>query len=61
MDGFEVPLGGFLEGGHRQTGQRVLEAQHGAFAVVLLIACMLLVSVFLLCGGRCGHVNAHTG
>ena len=34
----EVPLGCLLERGHGQPGQRVLEAQHGALAVVLLVA-----------------------
>lgn len=39
VDGFEVSFCGFFEGGDGQTGEGVLEAQHGAFAVVLLVAC----------------------
>lgn len=38
VDGFEVPLCRLLEGGDGQTGEGVLEAQHGAFGVVLLVS-----------------------
>ena len=52
MDGLEVPFGGLLKRGDWQLGERVLKAQHLAFAGILLVACEKYISCEMTCSAN---------